>query len=144
MLDFVTTVVGVSLAVLAVGLLAAGASVVICIATLVKNLPKGVRAVRDATESSLFALAMCGQSMAEQIWFERLQAFFGKYVLFGFCGIYVSVARFFALKGRRAAYHHTHTEHLVCAAECSRPLTAHGASVSAPAGFLKFSVVMKQ
>ena len=78
MFDFITTMVGVSFAVLALALTVAAASIVVCVVTLIKNLPKGIRALRAATESSVYALAFCGQSVAEEEWFARLQAIFGR------------------------------------------------------------------
>ena len=78
MFDFITTMVGVSFAVLALALTVAAASIVVCVVTLIKNLPKGIRALRAATESSVYALAFCGQSVAEEAWFARLQAIFGR------------------------------------------------------------------
>lgn len=96
MFDIVTTMIGVSFTVLALAAVIVGASIVLCLATLIKNLPKGVRAVRAATESSLCVLAAYSHEMAEQMWFGRIQSFVGKYFLYGVCGIYISVAKFFA------------------------------------------------
>ena len=64
MLDFMTTLVGVSFTVLSLAVAVAAASLIVCIVTLIKNLPRGIRALREATESSVYAIALCGQSVA--------------------------------------------------------------------------------
>ena len=49
MLDFMTTLVGVSFTVLSLAVAVAAASLIVCIVTLIKNLPRGIRALREAT-----------------------------------------------------------------------------------------------
>ncbi len=145
MLDFVTALIGVSFAVLAIAITVGVVSVLVCIATLIKNLPKGIKALRAATESSVYTLALCGQSVAEEARFARLQTMFGKRFLFGVCGIYVSLAKFFAggasrvlVMQRRSASAFPGKVFKACAAH-SR------AGISQPAlSHPRFSVVMKQ
>lgn len=146
MFDFITTMVGVSFAVLALALTVAAASIVVCVVTLIKNLPKGIMALRAATESSVYALAFCGQSVAEEAWFARLQAIFGRRFLFGMCDIYVSVAKFFAggaeksLAVRRRAAGHVFPADAFRVRVCK-----HGTGLAAfSAPVLKHSAVMKQ
>ena len=133
MFDFITTMVGVSFAVLALALTVAAASIVVCVVTLIKNLPKG-------------ALAFCGQSVAEEEWFARLQAIFGRRFLFGMCDIYVSVAKFFAggaeksLAVRRRAAGHVFPADAFRVRVCKHRTGL--AAFSAPV--LKHSAVMKQ
>lgn len=145
MLDFMTTLVGVSFTVLSLAVAVAAASLIVCIVTLIKNLPRGIRALREATESSVYAIALYGQSVAEEEWFARLQAIFGKYVLFGVCGIYVTVAKFFADGAERALYAQKRAVNLRSArTPYARRVSARGSFSAAPASYLKLSVVMKQ
>ena len=145
MLDFITAIIGVSFTVLAIAVTVAGASILVCAATLIKNLPRGIRALKDATESSVYALAFCGQSVAEEVWFSRLQRIFGKYVLFGFCGIYVSVVKFLAGSDERVVIIRTNAVHIVPEkTERAHGLCTHSPFGAASPSFSKLSVVMKQ
>lgn len=145
MLDFMTALIGVTCTVLTIAVAVAAASLIVCVATLIKNLPKGIRALRAATASSVYAIALCGQSVAEEMWFARLQAIFGKYVLFGVCGIYISVAEFFADGAERALFAQKRSVSLRSAkTSYARRVSAHGSFSAAPASYLKLSVVMKQ
>lgn len=143
MFDLMTTVIGVSFTVLALALVVAAASIIVCIATLIKNLPKGIRALRAATESSVYALALCGQSVAEEARFARLQFIFGKRFLFGVCGIYVSVAKFFAGGVSRAFVARPSSARIAVRPERRAHFSVAHTSASVPA-LSHFSVVMKQ
>lgn len=144
MFDIVTTMIGVSFAVLALAAVIAVASIVLCIATLIKNLPRGVRAVRAATESSLCVLAVYGHEMAEQMWLGRVHSVVGRYFVYGFCGIYIPVAKLFACGKCRASSGHTSAEKLPRFVSSPHIVTKQGGSLPASAAFLKLSVVMKQ
>lgn len=145
MLDFVTTVIGVSFTVLTVAAAIVCVSVVYCIATLIKNLPKGIRAFRDATESSLFVLAFCGHDMAEQMWFGCLHTLLGRYIVFGFCDIYISVVSLFDCGGKRiVARSHGANGRVAHTAATSGRLCGRSALPASSTTFLKLSVVMKQ
>ena len=144
MFDIVTTMIGVSFTVLALAAVIVGASIVLCLATLIKNLPKGVRAVRAAPESSLCVLAAYSHEMAEQMWFGRIQSFVGKYFLYGVCGIYISVAKFFACDKCRVFRTRADNKKVPHFDSAPHTVTGQGGSSPASAAFLKLSVVMKQ
>lgn len=145
MLDFQTALIGVSFTVVTLAVVLAGTSVMVCVVTLIKNLPKGIKALRAATESSVYALALCGQSVAEEMWFARLQSIFGKYVLFGMCGIYVSVAKLLANGADNACYARRSAPRVTRTKEGKgHGIVQPSACCAAPASFFNFSVVMKQ
>lgn len=145
MLDFVTTIIGVSFTVLAIAAIIVAVSLVYCIVMLIQNLPKGIRAFRDATESSLFVLAFCGHDMAEHMWFGKLHNLVGRYIVFGFCGICISVVYLFDCGGR-LLFGSPHRDNGRLSRAAATPGRVCGRCVmpSVPAAFQKLSVVMKQ
>ncbi len=95
MLDIYTTLICVSATAVAVVALVVLASLIACIVTLAKNLPRGIRAVRAATESSLLALEVYSKSVAGYVVARRIHLMLGRVFIFGFCGIYISLLRLF-------------------------------------------------
>lgn len=145
MLDFTTTLVGLSYAVLAFMAFAVTLGIFICLVVLVKNLPKGIRAIRAATESSVCMLAFCWHNETEEFVFSRMQEIFGQYFLYGVCGIYSSMAKLFAYGAefnffaqRRAAHSAT------CHSRKEGSVFNRGISADVLSSHFKLSVVMKQ
>lgn len=143
MLDLTTTLIGMSFALLTTSALIVCAGAVLVAIKTLRSLPTSIAAMRTATELSISLIAESGMSVAEQVCFGHMQLIIGKYLAFGFCGIYLSVIKFFAvganitasLTGTRAERlsHKTHTSS-VFSHDCDGLLPA----------LSKLSVVMKQ